>query len=498
VHTTELLDASRYLQGGELILTTGVWRTRRGAEDDFVAALVRARVCGLVYGLPKPHARMPRALIDACESHGLPLLEASFDLPFIAISRAVIDNFADEHRVALASALHRSDQLVSAVLNGNVTEGVLSVLARKDGLHPWLLEPDGSVVGSSQSSLEADLIGLVIRATREGETFPVEVKSLTGRRGTAFAVVDGRPDDRFLIVEKGQTELVGEEIRAIEQALAFLRIESARVDAVRAVEARFSRELIDLIEAGDRVSEVSARLRSFDLDPDRRLAALVVSGVEEGERVRVVDLLETFFSLRDSPTVVALRSADVVAIFGPPEAERPLTDVGHELAAALTSSGTNLVAIGTGAAVPNANGLRRSLIEAQHAANVLPAASEGEIEVRTHAELASHRLLLALQDADLRRTFADALLGAVGEYDAHKKTNLLQTLNLFLANGGHWQRTAHSLNIHVNTLRYRLACIERLTGRDLNSMETRVDFFLALCADDIDSELRHGGDRLPQ
>jgi len=223
-----------------------------------------------------------------------------------------------------------------------------------------------------------------------------------------------------------------------------------------------------------------------------------VSGVEQGERVRVVDLLETFFSLRDSPTVVALRSADVVAIFGPPEAERPLTDVGHELAAALTSSGTNLVAIGTGAAVPNASGLRRSLIEAQHAANVLPAASKGEIEVRTHAELASHRLLLALQDADLRRTFADALLGAVGEYDARKKTNLVHTLNLFLANGGHWQRTAHSLNIHVNTLRYRLACIERLTGRDLNSMETRVDFFLALCADDIDSELRHDGDRFPQ
>ena len=148
--------------------------------------------------------------------------------------------------------------------------------------------------------------------------------------------------------------------------------------------------------------------------------------------------------------------------------------------------------------MPNANGLRRSLIEAQHAAKVLPGASEGEIEVRTHAELASHRLLLALQDADLRRTFADALLGPVGEYDAHKKTNLLRTLNLFLANGGHWQRTARSLNIHVNTLRYRLACIERLTGRDLNSMETRVDLFLALCADDMDSELSRRGGRLSQ
>jgi sugar diacid utilization regulator len=36
--------------------------------------------------------------------------------------------------------------------------------------------------------------------------------------------------------------------------------------------------------------------------------------------------------------------------------------------------------------------------------------------------------------------------------------------------------------VHVNTLRHRLARVERLTGRSLSSMEDRVDFFIALRA----------------
>src|SRR5262249_4684209 len=88
VHSTELLDPTLYLQGGELILTTGAWRKRRGDEARFVASLVRANACGLVYGLPKPSARMPPGLVAECERNELLLLEACYELPFIDISKA--------------------------------------------------------------------------------------------------------------------------------------------------------------------------------------------------------------------------------------------------------------------------------------------------------------------------------------------------------------------------------------------------------------------------
>ncbi len=41
-------------------------------------------------------------------------------------------------------------------------------------------------------------------------------------------------------------------------------------------------------------------------------------------------------------------------------------------------------------------------------------------------------------------------------------------------------RTAESLYLHVNTVRYRIERVEQLTGRDLSQLEDRVDVFLAL------------------
>ncbi|MEE2055207.1 helix-turn-helix domain-containing protein, partial [Nocardiopsis tropica] len=49
-----------------------------------------------------------------------------------------------------------------------------------------------------------------------------------------------------------------------------------------------------------------------------------------------------------------------------------------------------------------------------------------------------------------------------------------------LAHSGSWQRCAAAMHVHVNTLRYRIGRVEELTGRDLSSLEHRVDLFLAL------------------
>ena len=58
------------------------------------------------------------------------------------------------------------------------------------------------------------------------------------------------------------------------------------------------------------------------------------------------------------------------------------------------------------------------------------------------------------------------------------------TLRAFLDANGAWMETARQLHLHPNTLRYRIGRIEELTGRDLSSMDDRVDFYLALASRD--------------
>ncbi|MFD1812703.1 PucR family transcriptional regulator [Rhodococcus gannanensis] len=73
-----------------------------------------------------------------------------------------------------------------------------------------------------------------------------------------------------------------------------------------------------------------------------------------------------------------------------------------------------------------------------------------------------------------------ALLQPVIDYDTQKGSQYLHTLRTFLALDGHWGSAASELGIHINTLRYRLGRIERLTGRGVHATADRTDFYLAL------------------
>lgn len=94
----------------------------------------------------------------------------------------------------------------------------------------------------------------------------------------------------------------------------------------------------------------------------------------------------------------------------------------------------------------------------------------------------TYALLLAEVSERTRWSFRDRMLGPLEAYDSARRAELLRTLEVFLACSGSWSRTASQLHVHVNTLRYRIRRIEDLTGRDLGTLEDRVDFFLALRA----------------
>jgi purine catabolism regulator len=69
--------------------------------------------------------------------------------------------------------------------------------------------------------------------------------------------------------------------------------------------------------------------------------------------------------------------------------------------------------------------------------------------------------------------FAGTLLGPLEEHDARRGSDLVATLETYLQLGGALAQAAERLNIHRNTLSYRLGRIGELTGRDLNDPATR-------------------------
>ncbi|CAI3793663.1 PucR family transcriptional regulator [Pseudarthrobacter sp. MM222] len=83
-------------------------------------------------------------------------------------------------------------------------------------------------------------------------------------------------------------------------------------------------------------------------------------------------------------------------------------------------------------------------------------------------------------------TTAGQLPGAIAlriaEYDQQHKKAFEETIHAYLSCGGNAIEAAKSLDVHVNTVRYRLSRVESLFGIDLDDAETRLLVWLQLWA----------------
>ena len=73
------------------------------------------------------------------------------------------------------------------------------------------------------------------------------------------------------------------------------------------------------------------------------------------------------------------------------------------------------------------------------------------------------------------------MLGTLEAADASRRSEFVRTLDAFLRAGGNHMRAARDLNVHRNTLIYRLERIQELLGgSNLEDPETRLNLQLAL------------------
>ncbi|HEY2201214.1 MAG TPA: PucR family transcriptional regulator ligand-binding domain-containing protein [Solirubrobacteraceae bacterium] len=96
VHSTELLDPTPWLKGGELLLTMGIQLTGPKAQRELIATLADHEIAGLGFGTGFTHKKLPAALLSAARKREFPLFEVPYELPFIAITERAFAQLLDE------------------------------------------------------------------------------------------------------------------------------------------------------------------------------------------------------------------------------------------------------------------------------------------------------------------------------------------------------------------------------------------------------------------
>jgi PucR family transcriptional regulator, purine catabolism regulatory protein len=96
VHSTELLDPTPWLRGGELLLTTGLQLQGAKPQREFVERLAEREIAGLGFGTGFVHKKVPAAVLNAARKLNFPLFEVPYELPFIAVTERVFAQLLDE------------------------------------------------------------------------------------------------------------------------------------------------------------------------------------------------------------------------------------------------------------------------------------------------------------------------------------------------------------------------------------------------------------------
>jgi PucR family transcriptional regulator, purine catabolism regulatory protein len=161
------------------------------------------------------------------------------------------------------------------------------------------------------------------------------------------------------------------------------------------------------------------------------------------------------------------------------EAKNIATTLHEELNRRLADS-TLTVAVGLGRVHSGLSGIQRSHQEAKHAISMGRRLS-GVGGLTRFEDLGVYRLIFATEQLPELRAFHDEALSPLMDYDSSHGGELVRTLKAFFDAKCGPKEAAGILDVHRNTVLYRLDRIREITGFDLDDADVRLRLHLALC-----------------
>ncbi|MEU8222628.1 helix-turn-helix domain-containing protein [Kribbella sp. NPDC048915] len=475
--TTDLLEPGRYLSGGEVVLTGLVWRRQPADSEVFVASMAGRRATTILAGKAQL-GDVPDDLVEACRRHDVTLIEVPIEIAFADVTEYVAAAGSAETGARLSASLVRQRQLLSSIAAGRSLDELAARISAEIGHDCRVLTPTGRHVVPGPGELDADTVDAVTRKFLTADRTPA-VAQTVGATYSLFPVGSGlgnRLTAWVLVIEGDHNEWSGDHVEAVHELCAIAALDRARRDEGRRALRPLVADALALVESGAPATEVAGRLRQAGAHSERPMVVAVGELRDDGPSEVALSLLEDV-ALTVGPAVVAPGRDGLLVGFLPYTPGLP--DLLRRAFGRL-APGLNRAHLAVGISGETAVDALAGALEEARFAQRAAGAARAPVSVVTSDEVASHVLLLATLPDDVRRTYSHRVLGAVLDHDRKTHADLLTTLQAFLACSCSWTRTAETLHLHVNTVRYRIERVEQLTGRDLSSLEDRVDVFLAL------------------
>ncbi|MBY4214974.1 helix-turn-helix domain-containing protein [Rhodococcus fascians] len=478
--TTDLPDPSRYIAGGELVITGLVWRRTPDDSEVFVRSVAGSGATALAAG-EGLLGHIPLDLVAACERHGLPLLAVPDTVSFGEVTEFLVGRVTGDRIASLNNSLVRQRQLLTAVADGRALDELALHISRETGMACLIYTATGRRLVTEASALSDADVDTLTHAALSSETLPTTTVLADGSTYSVFGVGPSlvQRTTRWFLAVAGDLDSFSPDVsEAFGQLAAIAALDRARREEGRLVRREIADQAVALIEHDSTGFEALTRLRQAGVDPDR---PLVVVRVAHSGRVDLREMLRSVVG--DTLTsfgggcVGCSAHGDIVAVVNTDDKLFAQT-IRIRLSRLRSGIGPSRIHVGV-SAVATGLTIDGALRSARHA---LERSRQGSAAVTVTAgtkPTSAVSMMSALPD-DVRKSFVEHVLAPLLEHDRRTDADLTATLREFLANGGSWHRTAESMHVHLNTVRYRIKRVEELLGRDLGSTADRLDVYLAL------------------
>jgi PucR family transcriptional regulator, purine catabolism regulatory protein len=407
-----------------------------------------------------------------------------------------------------AALLDREDEvhrvLVRIVLAGGALAELGDAVAGFFGGAAVVTTTDGRVLAIAGDDVEVERTRSLDCFDRTGrllvESEPVGPRDPAAPGSTrAFVkIVAGASDHGLLGAFSPQRPLTAADVHLLERAATVAALAITKEQAVAAVEGKYRAEFLrDALagRAGDPADAVS-HAASLGWDIARPMVVVVAETDENDEETtrspdEVRSLQERFVRAwvqavraRDTSVPVAGFSQEVVALVpvgSDTEPDAVLRTVGEIAKVVRGDGGGGRRTFSTGVSRPitSVADLPAAYDEALKAVHV-GRQMHGESALTHFDGLGIYRLLALIPDgADLRR-FVEESLGELATDDSPENADLRRTLSVLIDTNLNVAETARQLFFHYNTLRYRIAKLERMLGPFTSDPQLRLTLALAL------------------
>ncbi|GAB3790466.1 PucR family transcriptional regulator [Nocardioides ungokensis] len=470
-HAIDVGDPTPWLNGGELVLTTGLRLARSAREQRaYVEGLADCGVAGIGFGVGIRYDEIPVPIVDACAERGVPLVEVPLPTPFIAITQAVARRLSEQELESLQEALTHQRRITRAAVRGGLT-GLVGVLDRELHCDPVVLDEYGAVMASStRDSALIDLVGAQWRRlSREAHGGAVGIET---QRGTLeIQSLRGRSAVVGWLAVHHHTPPTATDRLLLNQAAGLITLQLDWPAELVAAYHALGGTLLDLLlHPGQQAGSLVRHLHHFGFAPTDPVMLAVVKAPRS--RPRLLQVVSDQLESSALPHVVTRLEGGVAALLRAQDT-RHLVEV---LASAAEEAGMGRVVIGVSGSLPQAD-VATAIASAEQAA---ASAQRARRSVGWFDELT---LGAVVEDETVRSriwTLAGPALDALERGATAREADLVPSLEAFLHHNGSWETAARALGVHRHTLRARMARVEELTGLTLDSAETRVLLLLAL------------------